>query len=174
MNVLKMAIPVLVALAFGPSQGLAGLVLGPNLETFAVLGATAVTNASAGGPAATIINGNLGVSPGSSITGFPPGTVSGAIQPGTEAAAQLELTSAYISLGGAPLTGSILAGGLSGVTLAPGVTPGPTQGPSEPAAAGGGTSLIVLLLLVLAALVAGGAGMYYVIRRRGGAPPPVA
>lgn len=62
---------VLAITAFGalllcaPSQGLAGPILGSDLASFAVLGAEAVTNVSP----ATIV-GNVGVYPGTSITGF--------------------------------------------------------------------------------------------------------
>ena len=123
MNIMKLAIPLVVALAYGPAPGLAAPILQAELASFAVLGATGVTNASGGGAAATIITGNLGVSPGplTSITGFPPGIVIGSIQPGTEAAAEAELTVAYLALEGAPRTGTISAGGLSGANLVPGV-----------------------------------------------------
>lgn len=43
-------------------------------ESFAVLGSAAVTSTGA-----TVVTGNLGVSPGSAINGFPPGVVNGSI-----------------------------------------------------------------------------------------------
>ena len=45
-----------------------------SVDGFAVLGGSTVTNT---GP--SVITGDLGVSPGTAVTGFPPGTVSGAI-----------------------------------------------------------------------------------------------
>ena len=113
-------LPLLVLLLLAPSARADSL--GPDLSTFAVLGGSGVTNASSGDTAATIINGNLGVSPGSSITGFPPGIVAGGtIQPGTEAAAQGQLTDAYVFLGDLGPGTIISAGGLSNTTRGPGV-----------------------------------------------------
>lgn len=53
-------------------------------QAFSALGASTVTNT---GP--TVVNGNVGLTPGSSITGFPPGTiVNGAMQINNAAAVQ--------------------------------------------------------------------------------------
>jgi hypothetical protein len=92
-------------------------------QSFAVLGASTVTNT---GP--SIITGDLGVSPGTAITGFPPGTVTGgAIHAGdaTANAAQANAHSAYANLAGQAcgtnLTGKILGTSPGAVTLSPGV-----------------------------------------------------
>ena len=50
-------------------------------QSYAVLGGSTVTNT---GP--TIATGDLGVSPGTAVTGFPPGTVTGTILTGAAAA----------------------------------------------------------------------------------------
>src|SRR5881394_699039 len=71
-------------------------------STFGVLGGSTVTNT---GP--TVVTGDLGVSPGSSVTGFPPGTVvSGTIHAAdaVAAAAQSSVTTAYNSLAGQACT----------------------------------------------------------------------
>ena len=87
---------------------------------FEVLGASTVTNT---GP--TIISGgNLGLSPGSSVTGFPPGTLTPpAVMHLTDpvaAQAQLDLSIAYNYAAG--LTGAaLLPGDMSGLTLTPGL-----------------------------------------------------
>src|SRR6185436_14387629 len=73
------------------AAGQAPVVLG-SAATFAVLGGSTVTNTGL-----SIVNGDLGLSPGTAVTGFPPGIVNGAIHAAdpTAAQAQLDLTAAY-------------------------------------------------------------------------------
>ena len=61
-------------------------------QAFAVLGGSTVTNTGA-----SVITGDLGVSPGSAVTGFPPGIVTGTIHAANATAlqAQNDVTTAY-------------------------------------------------------------------------------
>jgi len=86
-------------------------------DSFAVLGATTVTSAGQ-----STITGDLGVSPGTAITGFPPGTIAqGGLHAGDTAAAEAHtgLVSAYGVAVGRTATPS--SGDLGGVTLTSGV-----------------------------------------------------
>src|SRR5665213_2229859 len=87
-------------------------------RSFAVLGASTVTNT---GP--TLIIGDLGVSPGSSVTGFPPGAVSGTIHAAdaTAAPAHLDATTAYNFLAAETCTAHLTGMDLGTMTLTPGV-----------------------------------------------------
>src|SRR5580765_5053604 len=101
----------------------AQIVLRPTLNTFEILAGSTVTNS---GP--TVINGNLGVSPGTAITGFTgiapggPGIVNGTIHSadGVALQAQNELTTAYNTAAGAFSTG-VKSGDIGGTTVTPGV-----------------------------------------------------
>ena len=88
-------------------------------SSFAVLGGSAVTNT---GP--SVISGNLGVSPGAAVTGFPPGLVNnGAIHSADAVATQAEVdvTTAYNALAGSAVTQVLTGQDLGGLTLIPGV-----------------------------------------------------
>jgi hypothetical protein len=86
--------------------------------SFGILGATPVV--SNGGP--TNVTGNVGIWPASSITGFPPGTITGAFHAGDAVAmkAQGDLTTAY-NYAAAVAGGAVLTADIGGQTLAPGV-----------------------------------------------------
>ena len=87
--------------------------------SFAVLAGTTVTNT---GP--SMISGDLGVSPGTAVTGFPPGIVTnGTIHSadGVAAGAQSDLTTAYNDAAGRSPTANVPAFIGAGQTLAPGV-----------------------------------------------------
>lgn len=90
MGVVKLAVPLFFAIAYGPAQGLAQSILGSSLDTFAVLGQQGVTNV----PTSTI-GGNLGSAPNASIGGGYVFT-NGSLQADTVLAqnAQLNLTTA--------------------------------------------------------------------------------
>ena len=105
------------------SAYMAGAATAPSLgsaQSFAVLGGTTVTNT---GP--TTLTGDLGVSPGSAITGLSSITVSGATHTADAVAlqAQSDVTTAYNALASAPCTQSFTgtAVELGGQTLTPGV-----------------------------------------------------
>lgn len=89
-------------------------------ESFAVLGSSTVTSAGV----TTIHIGDLGVSPGTAITGFPPGVVlAGTIHAGDPVAAQAhaDANTAWAALGALPPDVNLSGQDLGGMTLAPGV-----------------------------------------------------
>ena len=89
-------------------------------QSFAVLGASTVTNT---GP--TVITGNLGVSPGTAITGFPPGLVAGGAIHAADAVAlkaQADNTAAYNNLASQACNFTYgVPTDIGGLTLVPGV-----------------------------------------------------
>ena len=89
-------------------------------SSYAVLGGQTVTNT---GP--TTINGDVGVSPGSAVTGFfPPGIVTGGTIHSADAnagQAQSDLTTAYNAVAAEPCTADLTGQDLGGMTLTEGV-----------------------------------------------------
>lgn len=112
----SVGLAALVSLAH-PSPALAQGYLGANLRPFAVLAGTTVTCAGA-----STITGDVGVSPGSAIVGFPaPCTDVGTLRvPPASDAAQLDLTAAYTTLAGLPCAATV-GPNLAGLTLTQGV-----------------------------------------------------
>ncbi len=111
LSMTALAIPT-SALAIGtaPSLGTA--------DPFGVLGASTVTNT---GP--SLVGGNLGLSPGTSITGFPPGLVLGTTHNDDAVAgqAQADATTAYNTAAGEAPDVVLPSADLTGLTLDPGV-----------------------------------------------------
>ncbi len=109
--------------------------------SFSVLAGQTVTNTGS-----SVISGNLGVSPGSAVTGFPPGSVTPPSAIFTEAAAASpkdDLTNAYLVAAGLPGATPLVVE-LGGLTLSPGVYSGGTfeinQGAGELVLDGGGNT----------------------------------
>jgi hypothetical protein len=99
----------------------AGMLAAPDLGsagTFAVLAGATVTNTGE-----TTVTGDLGVSPGTAVTGFPPGILVGAMHAGDPASAQaiVDLTKAYADAAGRTLAPVLISGNLGGRNLRPGL-----------------------------------------------------
>jgi hypothetical protein len=106
-------------------------------NTFAVLAGSTITNIGA-----TKLTGDLGVSPGTAVDGFPPGIITGSSHAGDGAAAQAknDLLTAYNDAAGR-LGAAVLPGNLGGLTF----TPGLYKNSSSTMISGTGTSAILTL-----------------------------
>lgn len=102
----------------GSKAGQAPVALGAASD-YAILAFNTVTNVNNPG---TIVVGNLGISPGSALVGFPPGQVVGMIHAGDAAAgaAKASLLAAYDDAAGR-LGAAVLPADLSGLTFTPGL-----------------------------------------------------
>ena len=110
----------LILVLLAPNANADSVPLG-TAAAFAVLAGSAVTNTGS----SVIITGDVGLWPGTAVSGFPPGIVTA---PGTihdhdavAQQAQVDLTTAYNSLAGASVTKVLTGTDLGGLTLTPGV-----------------------------------------------------
>ncbi len=109
-----LAVSLVVA---GPPPGQAPVSLG-SAANFAILAGATVTSTGA-----TQVVGNLGLSPGTSVMGFPPGIVTGTIfaDDPTSAQAITDLNTAFNDAAGRTEDPVTVAGNIGGQTLAPGL-----------------------------------------------------
>lgn len=111
--------PIQQTFTTGPCQGgeTQPVALCPNIGGFSVLAGTTVTNTGS-----TVVSGDVGVCPGTAVTGFPPGSSGGTIHiaDGVASLAQATLTAGYIDAAGRA-GGTSVAGDLVGQTLTAGV-----------------------------------------------------
>ncbi len=113
-----LAMPYSQTFSTGPCQsGVATVALCPFIGGFSVLAGSTITNTGS-----TTVSGDVGVSPGTAVTGFPPGLATGTIHKADAAAAQAQaaLTAGYIDAAGRS-GGTSVSGDLVGKTLTAGI-----------------------------------------------------
>lgn len=112
-----MALLSFAAATIGTASAAPGPVNLGTAESFALLAATTITNT---GP--SVITGDVGVSPGSAITGFPPGVIVGTIHQGDPTAAQAEAdaAAAFTDMSSRACEVDLSGQNLGGLTLTPG------------------------------------------------------
>ncbi len=120
LRLFSISLLVLILPLLAPSANADGISLG-TAGAFAVLAGSAVSNTGF----SVISAGDLGVWPGTAISGFPPGVVTppGTIHNSDAVAqqAQVDLTTAYNTLAGESVTKVLTGTDLGGQTLTPGV-----------------------------------------------------
>ena len=124
LTILSILITLFVVLGGSPSSNVLASsdAVAPDLgsaASFVALASSTLTNTGPG-----VFVGDVGVSPGTSIIGFPPGTViSGTIYEGgpVPAQAQIDANSAYNDLAGQTCDDDLTGQDLGGMTLAPAV-----------------------------------------------------
>lgn len=113
-------VPIAVLALYGvPPRTYAAPGLLGTAENYAVLGASTVTSTGA-----TSLFGDLGLTPGTSITGFPPGVLTSGtihVNDASSSQARIDASAAFSYLAGLPATQDLSGTDLGGLILTPGV-----------------------------------------------------
>jgi Ice-binding-like len=127
---LASATPPFVGLSSAPTSFVAPVATSPSAcqapvplgaaGNYAVLAGSAITNSSTASDPTVILNGNIGVSPGTSETGFVTGTYTATIDNTGAATAEGDLSAAYTGAAGL-LSPAVLPSDIGGVTFGPGL-----------------------------------------------------
>ncbi len=134
--------------------------LSPNLglaRTYAMFGGSALTNTGS-----SVLTGNIGIFPGTSVTGFPPGTFSGQehVADSAASAAKAQAQAAYTEM--AARSATPISSTLDGQTLVPGVY-SESSGTFNLAQSGNGTLILngngVYIFKAASTLVTGAGGI---------------
>jgi hypothetical protein len=119
-TVLAVGAGLLFAIDRPAEAGIVPAVTMGTADSYSVLGATTVTNTGL-----SVLDQSIGLSPGTAITGFPPGVVlaPATIEAATPATlqAQADLTTAYVDAAGRSVEFALTSPDLVGQTLIPGV-----------------------------------------------------
>ena len=115
---IAMALPYVWSFTTAGTTGEAAPIDLRSAAPFLVLAGSTVTSTGF-----TVVNGDLGVSPGSAVDGFPPGIVTGIIHVSDPVAdqAKLDLTTAYLDAAARSVNRVTVAGNLGGQTIYPGL-----------------------------------------------------
>ena len=118
MRLHALAVVGITGLALWPHGAQAAAVDLGTAAAFGVLASSTVTNTGA-----SVIGGDVGVSPGTAITGFPPGSFTGTEHAGDAVAAkaQADASTAYNVAAGLASTDNLTGQDLGGLILTPGV-----------------------------------------------------
>jgi hypothetical protein len=118
-SMLQRTFSAVVLLLIAAASPLAAQIPLGTAQSFGVLAGSTVTNTGA-----STVTGNIGVSPGTAVTGFPPGVVIGGAIHNNDAVAvqaQSDLTTAFNDIAATPCTVDLTGQNLGGLTLTPGV-----------------------------------------------------
>jgi hypothetical protein len=135
-----------------------GLAMGLS-RSYAVLGASTIT--SSDGSAGTTLSGNLGLYPGTLVTGFPPATTSGSTNVANTAAINAQSNALAAFTAGNAMTATTITAALDGQTLTPGVYT-ESSGTFNLATSGAGTLILngagTYIFIASSTLVTGAGG----------------